>query len=503
MVQTYYQELIAGLPLQVVAIDQSRYTKTVEKLARKLHNGDLKPEELDEDLIRQTYGDLTKAIDQSWKDRFKFGDNPDSDRTVLALQRHLFRFSAAKTHSQLQAMNQLLHKDGKLREWADFKKEVAKVNTDFNQNYLQAEFQTARQAGHHARKWQGYVKDKDLFPNLEYQTTADERVRQEHAALDGIIKPIEDPFWDKYYPPNGWRCRCYVVPSDDGVSPERTIPKGQDIKPEFKGNVGKTGTVWGQKHPYFMGMTKQSSDRASALEKKAFNRVPEGIEGYQKFFGIEINKEVFKLLKDPITVGRKDIAKTGAEAYYSPKLKYIKFSYGNRFKDSPWLAEAVVYHETAHAIDHQKGLRSSQKIKDLMDKYRKRFAKKKDAEYKTISGELFGLSIAHAFENDSFEQVVSTSDTLMALNSSYGEGHSKAYFARKGFSEAEFIAHAFENKFIGNPIFKRLMPELYQDMIDWVDELYEWYVLSAVSVNHNWFIRFVERKLFAFLLSFF
>lgn len=267
MVQSYYQELIAGLPLQVVAIDQSHYTKTVESLARKLHNGDLKPEELDEDLIRQTYGDLTKAIDQSWKDRFKFGDNPDSDRTVLALQRHLFRFSAAKTHSQLQAMNQLLHKDGKLREWADFKKEVAKVNTDFNQNYLQAEFQTARQAGHHARKWQGYVKDKDLFPNLEYQTTADERVRQEHAALDGIIKPVDDPFWDKYYPPNGWRCRCYVVPSDDGVSPERTIPKGQDIKPEFKGNVGKTGVVFGNKHPYFALNATGTAEARKAFEQ--------------------------------------------------------------------------------------------------------------------------------------------------------------------------------------------------------------------------------------------
>ncbi|MCH4828902.1 hypothetical protein EJB19_004110 [Flavobacterium columnare] len=26
-----------------------------------------------------------------------------------------------------------------------------------------------------------------------------------------MVLPKDDPFWQKYYTPNGWRCRCHVV----------------------------------------------------------------------------------------------------------------------------------------------------------------------------------------------------------------------------------------------------------------------------------------------------
>ncbi|MDE7466685.1 MAG: hypothetical protein K2M59_09765, partial [Muribaculaceae bacterium] len=39
----------------------------------------------------------------------------------------------------------------------------------------------------------------------------DDKVRPEHAALDGVTLPPSDPFWVEFYPPNGWNCRCTVV----------------------------------------------------------------------------------------------------------------------------------------------------------------------------------------------------------------------------------------------------------------------------------------------------
>ena len=34
--------------------------------------------------------------------------------------------------------------------------------------------------------------------------------------------------------------------------------------------------------------------------------------------------------------------------------------------------------------------------------------------------------------------------------------------------EAEFIAHAFENTFAGNEVFREVMPDLYQDTIQMI-----------------------------------
>jgi hypothetical protein len=72
---------------------------------------------------------------------------------------------------------------------------------------------------------------------------------------------------------------------------------------------------------------------------------------------------------------------------------------------------------------------------------------------------------------DIIESILSTQDTIMSLNPNYGFGHTKAYFKRPGAKEAEFIAHCFENTFTGNAIFKKYLPELYLDMINYISTL--------------------------------
>jgi len=49
------------------------------------------------------------------------------------------------------------------------------------------------------------------FWGYEYVTMRDDRVRPNHRAWDGTVLPKNDPFWAKYWPPNGWNCRCQVI----------------------------------------------------------------------------------------------------------------------------------------------------------------------------------------------------------------------------------------------------------------------------------------------------
>ena len=46
---------------------------------------------------------------------------------------------------------------------------------------------------------------------IRYVAVLDGRTRQDHKDLHGIVKPIDDKFWEKNYPPNGWNCRCSVM----------------------------------------------------------------------------------------------------------------------------------------------------------------------------------------------------------------------------------------------------------------------------------------------------
>ncbi len=91
----------------------------------------------------------------------------------------------------------------------------------------------------------------------------DARTRPQHLAWHGTVLPVDHPWWQTHYPPNGWRCRCIVQQLseqdleryDYKVSPgpevktrpwtnKRTgealrVPRG--IDPGFGHNVGRVG----------------------------------------------------------------------------------------------------------------------------------------------------------------------------------------------------------------------------------------------------------------------
>jgi len=48
-------------------------------------------------------------------------------------------------------------------------------------------------------------------PYLRYMPSSSEHQRREHKQWYNLVLPIDDPFWDAHYPPNGWGCKCGVT----------------------------------------------------------------------------------------------------------------------------------------------------------------------------------------------------------------------------------------------------------------------------------------------------
>jgi len=90
-----------------------------------------------------------------------------------------------------------------------------------NDYQLEAIFRTQSQMAYSAGRWQADQDPaiQEILWGYTYSTVGDDRVREEHDALDGVTLPKDDSFWQRYWTPNGWNCRCQVI----SVFEERAI----------------------------------------------------------------------------------------------------------------------------------------------------------------------------------------------------------------------------------------------------------------------------------------
>lgn len=193
------------------------------------------------------------------------------------LAENVYVFSGAKTYAELKELSGMLLDDkGNIKPFNKYWQEVQEIYPRYNQNYLEAEYIFATQSAQMASKWSEFEADGNRY-NLQYRTAADERVRETHRALHDITLPPSDPFWDKYYPPNGWRCRCTVVQVRKSKYPESNSDESRLAGAEatagkdtiFRFNPGKQKMIFPDHHPYMQQLT---NDEMKTLRNKAKER---------------------------------------------------------------------------------------------------------------------------------------------------------------------------------------------------------------------------------------
>ena len=158
-----------------------------------------------------------------------------SDAMRQRLQRSNYIFSGIKTFHELnEAFPSLIDENGNRKPFEQFLNDVQKIDRTYNRNYLRAEYNFCQASADMAAKWEGFMQDGDCY-NLQYRTQRDSKVRPEHAALHGVTLPMSDTFWQEYYPPNGWNCRCTVVQVRKSKYPETPHDEAMALGEEATG----------------------------------------------------------------------------------------------------------------------------------------------------------------------------------------------------------------------------------------------------------------------------
>lgn len=168
--------------------------------------------------------------------------------SYLRMSNNLRNFSAAKTYQMVHSMIKQKAVEDMLSSFKKYYKTWGRVENDL----IVKQSMTTRD-------WFVYDSQKDVMPYLRYVTAQDERVRHAHAALHGIIRKVDDSFWDEFLPANGYNCRCTVEQLDyaktSTLTSQELSTHRKEIDLKFRNNPAKSGYIFKEtgkdKHPYF------------------------------------------------------------------------------------------------------------------------------------------------------------------------------------------------------------------------------------------------------------
>jgi SPP1 gp7 family putative phage head morphogenesis protein len=235
----------------------------IEKLLKAIYHGIVTVYNLPKKLYFQTAERLKQGLYDGYGSpltEFEFGT---PDHVLLKeLRGNIYRFSGAKTFTQVKEITSMMYDGKKVLTFADFKKRVLPVYENYNVNYLKAEHATALATAENSAKWRKIWDNRKKFPLLEYHAVGANSCKI-CLSFNGMIAPVEDPKWRKIMPPNHFFCYCTVLQhtkEDATITPEKEADQMYEkgsahMQDAFKMNPGIDRVVFKEKgegkHPYF------------------------------------------------------------------------------------------------------------------------------------------------------------------------------------------------------------------------------------------------------------
>lgn len=141
---------------------------------------------------------------------------------------YAFTVTEYEKQNQVEAVfNSLIEAKEQNRSFKEWKSALLEKGFSVSDLTYWQNMRAAQGAGRYAQM----MEDVDIAPYWQLICVKDVKTRQEHLAMNGLIRRYDDPIWDTWYPPNGYRCRCTVRSLSreyllsKGISPE-SLPKG-------------------------------------------------------------------------------------------------------------------------------------------------------------------------------------------------------------------------------------------------------------------------------------
>lgn len=276
----------------------------IEPYLEKIYSGEWDYDRVIDELYNRTAKDLLNSFEQGYDKEFFSVDWTTKDNRLLnRVQNNIFSFSGAKSYSEAQELRDAVYENGKLLDKAEFRQRARKINQTYNETYLEVERELVMKSGTEGSRWLDIEDSVDTHPYLEYVTMEDDRVRDEHRVLHGIILPVDDPFWNAYYPPNGYRCRCttrkrtereYAAKADvyrmrDNTSmldsDECQKRAGKVVAKPFRHNVGTSEVFERNGHPYFKANKDAKEMQLSAVKNYGMKPIKDIYKKEQRLSG--------------------------------------------------------------------------------------------------------------------------------------------------------------------------------------------------------------------------
>lgn len=283
----------APYKIESFSLFAATWDAAVERMADQIYNGEIKPEELDRDLVLKNYAAFNKEAAAAW------GSDYYEDPLTRQFRENLLKFSGAKSFNLMQDLSGLARQKITKDQFVEQAKKMVRVH---NETYLEVEKKFTANSASSARNFAAFQSDADIYPYLKNRTFGDDNVRDTHAANDGVIKPLKD--WTAI-PPYDPGCRCWLEqtiepPTEKGLS---------NIDKRWANNPATSGNIFTPEHSYFASVPP----KINAVLSSQINAM-KAFSPFNRSIQVGDNKVLVSDFYDPNDIDKNIVAaKTTAE----------------------------------------------------------------------------------------------------------------------------------------------------------------------------------------------